>query len=147
MRFCEGLKLCAYDFPYISICVDRCTHWKVLILIESGIKKWVFATWAISQNMLRAYSFFIVLYEVEWFPWVCECLLLYCNLQHLWDTCPQETFGFICPFGFPGQQFCQVIFRRCKAQGAQAVNWTLRICFHSFAHILSVLFAWCVPLR
>ena len=40
-----------------------------------------------------AHIVFIVFYEVKWFPWVCKCLLLYCDLQHLWDICPPRLLS------------------------------------------------------
>ena len=59
---------------------------------------------------------------------------------------PRMLLAWFAPLAFQVNSFCQLIFRRWRAQGAQAVNWTSRICFHGFAHIPSVHFAWCAPL-
>ena len=45
---------------------------------------------------------------------------------------PKHTFCLMCPFGFPGKQFCQLIVRRWWAQLAQPVNCASRICVYSF---------------
>ena len=89
MMFREGPKLRAYGFPNSFSCVNGVEDWKVLILIERCIKKWVCAMWARLPKIF-AHIVFIVVYEVKRFPWVCKCLLLYCNLQHMWDNCPRK---------------------------------------------------------
>ena len=77
MRFCEGLKLRAYGFPNSFSCVNRGMHWKVLIWLR-GVLKSECLWWGLNCKICFAHIVFIVLYEDEWFPWFCKCLLLHC---------------------------------------------------------------------
>ena len=52
-----------------------------------------------------------MLYEVEWFPWFCKRLLLYCNWQHMWDQWPRK------------HSFINIIFSIW--QGNSFVQWVL----------------------
>ena len=45
------------------------------------------------------------------------CELDFAHIMFSWlRTYPKHTFCLMCPFGFPGKQFCQLIFRRWRAQ-------------------------------
>ena len=92
MMFREGPKLRAYGFPNTFSCVNGVEDWKVLILIERGIKIECVQC-ELDCKICFAHIVFIVFYEVKWFPWVCKCLLLYYNLQHVWDICPPRLLS------------------------------------------------------
>ena len=118
---------------------DTCLHNPLFSIL-------IYSTWEVGSNWsIESIWFLVVDYSfqdtfaqaVNWPSRIC-----FYSFGHI----PRILSAGFAPLGFQVSSFCQLIFRRWRAQGAQAVNWTSRICFHGFAHIPSVHFAWCVPL-